>query len=418
MATTSLPLATAAAVATLLAAPAAAAPADPPAAPNAPVQPAQGPDNTQPDANPSQQDNATPAPQPGDAQPGQPTTPNQPGQPTTPSQPGVTTPGQPTTPSQPGVTTPQPGVTTPQPGVTTPQPGVTTPPGSNAPKPDQPNLAVPTQPGVTTPRVAPLPVPGQPNNQGGTVQPAVVPGQSTPNGAQPGEQKPGQQPQDQGASQGGQSQSTQSQGSQSPGSQSPGSQSPGSQSPGSQSQGGQNAQTPAGDQGAQQAPHWSAPSLQSAPAAPVVDMTGPHTEVGANIGGGALLPGYVANTHHFSNLDGYVGTIGYRTPTGTGDAGVSVEFVEANKIKVTTYTHTTGIDDPNSATDAVTNETYIDTTQANAAKATVEGWIRQQGGQAVLDAAAQLGRLPQGELAPQTVDVAGATTQWSGSVQY
>ena len=165
---------------------------------------------------------------------------------------------------------------------------------------------------------------------------------------------------------------------------------------------------------------WDAPSLQSAPAAPVVSMAGPHTEIGANVDGNGLVPGYAANTHHFNNPDGYVGTMGYSTPTGTGDAGASVEYVEANKVKVTTYTHTTGIDDLKSATgfNDVTDETYVDTTQANAAKAAVEGWIAQQpGGRAALDGAAEVGKLPEGEWAPQTASAAGVTTQWSGSVQ-
>ncbi|WP_233225134.1 hypothetical protein [Nocardia sp. MDA0666] len=380
MATTSLPLATAAAVATILASgTASAAPADQPSVPTTPAQPgatneapAQGDNNGQGQNAPGTQENA---PQNGTQQNGPQQNNNQ--QNGT-QQNGPQRNGNP----QPGVTTPnQPGVTTPnQPGVTTPQPGVTTP-NQNTPKPDQ-NLASPTQPGVTTPRVAPLPVPGQ----GGQVQPAVVPDQPTPNG-QADQLKPGQQSPDQTVG-----------------------------TPNKpQSQNGGNADTLRSQQGnstpSQQA-QWTSPSLQAAPAAPVVQMNGPHTEVGANVDGGGLLPGYVANTHHFSNLDGYVGTVGYSTPNGVGDAGVSVEFVEANKIKVTSYTHATGFDD-------LKSENYVDTTEANAAKAAVEGWIKQQpGGAAALDAAAQIGRLPQGDFAPQTVNVAGATTQWGGTVQY
>lgn len=327
MVTTSLPLATAAAVATLLAAPAGAAPmpVDVPTTPAQPAPPAPANDNTGP---------------------------------------GAQTP----TPAQPGVSTQQPGVTQSQPGVTTPNTG--------APQPDQ-NLAGPVQPGVTAPRVAPLPVPGQTPAQPVIMpQPGPTPNQPVPPQQGPDVTQPG----------------------------------PSSNQP---------ANVPTQPVQPVQ-PRWSSPSLNSAPAAPVVQMNGPHTEVGANIDGGPLLSGYVANTHHFNNAEGYVGTVGYRTPTGTGDAGVSIEYVEANKIKVTTYTHTTGIDDLKAKTgfNDIKNTTYIDSTQANAAKAAIEGWIRMQpGGVAALDAAAQVGKLPQGNYAPQTVNVVGATAQVSGSVQ-
>ncbi len=364
VAKTSLPLAAAAAVATILTAsggPATAAPAEP-AVPTTPAQP--GANESQPGTNEVQAPEGEQ--QPGDAEP------------------------QGQTPNQPGVTTPQPGTTSPQPGVTTPNP--------NAPKPDQRDQAAPRQPGVTAPRVAPLPVPGQ-NNQG-EVQPAVVPGQ--PNGPQADQLKPQQPQPDQPQV-------------------APRPAQPGQGGQGNQGNGQNNLDTLTDNGPAEETqPRWNAPSLHAAPAAPVVPMAGPHTEVGANIDGGGLVPGYVANTHHFSNLDGYVGTVGYSTPTGTGDGGVSLEYVEANKIKVTTYTHTTGIDDLKSATGFadVTNETYVDTTQANAAKAAVEGWIRMQpGGEAAIAAAAQVGRLPEGDFAPQIVNVVGVTTQWSGSVQ-
>ncbi|MFI6045226.1 hypothetical protein ACIA8C_26590 [Nocardia sp. NPDC051321] len=342
MASTSLPLAAAAAVASLLAAPAGAAPTDPSIPPTtappspAPVQP--GTNNEAP-------------PSPETAKPD----PNKPADPQTPTQPGVTTPG--------------------QPGVNTPDPVM--------PNPNKdPKLAQPTQPGVTTPRVAPLPVPGQSDQP----QPAVVP--NTP----PGDQKPAQ-----------------------PGTTTP--QQPGT--PGTQT----TPKTP-GDENAQaqqpetlvqpqQQPRWQSPQLQAAPPAPVVEMTGPHQEIGANVDGGALLPGYVANTHHFNNESGYVGTVGYRTPAGAGEAGVSVEYVDTNTVKVTTYTGGIGLAD---------NKTIsvFDTTQANLAKAAVEDWIKEQpGGAAALEAAAQV-KLPlqPGDLAPQTVDVGGVTTQWGGSLQY
>lgn len=376
MATTSLPLATAAAVATILSSgTAAAAPADQPSVPTTPAQPGttnEAPAQDENTGSPNGQSQDAPGTQQNGPQQSGPQQ-NGPQRNGTP-QPGVTNPNQPgvTTPNQPGVTTPQPGVTTPQPGVTTPNP--------NSPKPDQ-NLASPTQPGVTTPRVAPLPVPGQGNQP----QPVIVPDQHNP-GGQADQLKPGQQSPDQSVV-----------------------------TPNKPQQQEGQLDTLRGDQGgdnSSQQARWTSPSLQSAPAAPVVQMNGPHTEVGANVDGGALLPGYVANTHHFSNLDGYVGTVGYRTPGGVGDAGVSVEFVEANKVKITSYTHATGFDD-------LKSENYVDTTEANAAKAAVEGWIKQQpGGAAALEAAAQIGRLPQGDIAPQTVNVAGATTQWGGTVQY
>ncbi|MBF6334012.1 hypothetical protein [Nocardia transvalensis] len=373
MATTSLPLATAAAVATILSAPANAAPNNEAPVPTTPASPSQ--DNA---AAPQDQNAPQQQPDPNCPDPSVPCTPGENQAPGSPQQQQQ----QPGTTPQPGTTSPQPGVTTPQPGTTTPQPGVTTP------QPDSPQMAGPGQPGVTTPRVAPLPVPGQ-SNPGAAPEQAVQPDQ---NGAQPEQLRPGQPPQ----------------------SQDQGVVTPNRPQPRQQPQGQGNTDSLTGNQGSQQQeqPRWNSPSLQAAPAAPVVAMDGPRTEVGANIDGGPVLPGYVANTRHFSNLDGYVGTIGYRTPTGSGDAGMSVEFVEANKIKLTSYTHATGFDD-------LKSETYIDTTQANAAKAAVEGWIRQQpGGAAALDAAARIGRLPEGEIAPQTVDVAGVTTQWGGDVRY
>ncbi|MFE9582311.1 hypothetical protein ACFYO1_38445 [Nocardia sp. NPDC006044] len=352
MASTSLPLAAAAAVASLLAAPAGAAPGDPS------IPPTTAPPSPSP-AQPGVVNPETP-PSPGTATPG-PTNPQQP-----PSQPGVTTPG--------------------QPGVNTPDPVM--------PNPNKdPKLAQPTQPGVTTPRVAPLPVPGQSNQP----QPAIVPDQ-------PGEQKPGQPGAATPAQPGTQT---------TPGT--PGTQTapsaPGTQTtPGDQNN---QAQQPETLIQPQQQPRWQSPQLQAAPPAPVVEMTGPHQEIGANVDGGAVLPGYVANTHHFNNESGYVGTIGYRTPAGAGEAGVSVEYVDANTVKVTTYTGGVGLAD---------NKTIsvFDTTQANLAKAAVEDWIKEQpGGAAALEAAAQV-KLPlqPGDLAPQTVDVGGVTTQWGGSLQY
>ncbi|MEU7634050.1 hypothetical protein AB0C34_29425 [Nocardia sp. NPDC049220] len=249
------------------------------------------------------------------------------------------------------------------------QPGVTTPdPNQVMPDKRDPKLSAPTQPGVTSPRVAPLPVPGQ---QPGEAQPAVTPEQ--------GDSKQSEQP--------------------------------GAQQP--DTPGDQNAEAKQPESSKPVQPRWQAPRLESAPPAPVVEMTGPHAELGANVDGGTLLPGYVANTHHFGNEAGYVGTIGYRTPTGAGEAGVSVEFVDKNTIKLTTYTGGEGLADNN--TTAV-----FDTTQLNMAKAAVEGWIREQpGGAAALDAAAQV-KLPlqPGEIAPQTIEVAGVTTQWGGSLQY
>ncbi|MGV9820428.1 hypothetical protein [Nocardia xishanensis] len=345
MASTSLPLATAAAVATLFAAPAGAVPNDPstPTTP-APVQP--GTETPQAENTPE-----TTQPQPG--------------------KPEQTDPNKPEakpTPSQPGVTTPDPNQVMPD------------------PKKD-PKLAAPTQPGVTTPRVAPLPVPGQVE----PVQPVVVvPGTESndPKPGQPGQTRPGGES---GAQPGGDADARAAQ----------------PEKP--------RSATPSESETLVQQPRWEAPRLQTAPAAPVVEMTGPHQEFGANIDGGAVLPGFVANTHHFRNEAGYVGTVGYNTPTGKGEAGVSVEFVDVNTIKVTSYTGGEGLA-PN------TSSFVLDTTQVNLAKASVEQWIAAQpGGAAALEAAAQVKLppiVPPGELAPQTVDVAGVTTQWGGSFQY
>lgn len=319
MASTSLPLATAAAVATLFAAPAGAAPNDQPTTPPTPAPAQPGVNETPSTPETTKQD------------------PDKPESKQDPEKPESTP-----TPSQPGVTTPD----------------------SDHAMPDQkdPRLPRPTQPGVTPPRVAPLPVPGQP----GEPQPPVAPEQ----GAQPD----------------------------------------GTQS---DTPGGENAEAQQPETSTQAQPRWQAPRMEAAPPAPVVEMTGPHAEIGANVDGGTLLPGYVANTHHFSNEAGYVGTIGYNTPTGVGEAGVSVEFVDKNTVKLTTYTGGEGLADNN--TTAV-----FDTTQLNAAKAAVEDWIREQpGGAAALEAAAQV-KLPlqSGDIAPQTVEVAGVTAQWGGSLQY
>ncbi|MEV0763148.1 hypothetical protein [Nocardia sp. NPDC050435] len=332
---TSMPLAAAAAVATLLAAPAGAVPNEP-TTPTTPPAPA-----------PAQPGTIEQTPETATPEPGAPTDQQQPSKPT---------------PSQPGITTPDPDEVKPD------------------PKKD-PKLAQPTQPGVTTPRVAPLPVPGQ---QAGD-QPAVAVDPADPNAPKPAE--PG----------------TQAQPAQ-----------PGTTQPRPQSN--VPAQQPESQENlVQEPPRWQAPRLQAAPAAPVVEMQGPRTEVGANVDGGALLPGFVANTHHFNNQAGYVGTIGYRTPTGAGEAGVSVEYLDPNSIKITSYTGGEGLADNK-------NSFILDTTQANAAKAAVEQWISAQpGGAAALEAAARVtlpSIIPAGDVAPQTVNVGGITTQWGGSVQY
>ncbi|WP_067647560.1 hypothetical protein [Nocardia harenae] len=323
---------------------------------------------------------ATPAP----VQPGTNTTPEQ--QPQTPQQ-GPTQPG--TGPQSEQPETPE----TPESRPTPSQPGVTTPePDQAMPEKRDPKLNRPTQPGVTTPRVAPLPVPGQEG------QPA--PGQAAPGAAAPDQAAPGtpQQPdaQDQPAA----TPSTPGGGTQA--------------DPGTAPQ----SQAPQADSSPSQTlvqPRWEAPRVDAAPAAPVVEMTGPHAEVGAAVDGGALLPGYVANTHHFSNEAGYVGTVGYSTPTGSGEAGVSVEFVDSNTIHVSSFTGGEGLADAKSSV-------VLDTTQVNLAKAAVEDWIKAQpGGTAALDAAAQVKLppiVPPGDTAPTTVNVGGVTTQWGGSLQY
>ncbi|WP_256668300.1 hypothetical protein [Nocardia cyriacigeorgica] len=342
MASTSLPLATAAAVATLFASPAGAVP------------------NEQPD---------NPAPT----------------QDESPSQPGTTQPEQSQSPTQPGVTDPaQPE--NPQGNATPSQPGVTTPNTDNDQK--DPKLAAPRQPGVTAPRVAPLPVPGQ-----GPVQPVVVPEQK------PGEVDPNR-----------------------PGVVDPRAEGVVTPEGGSEAEpaidGDRARAIEPGSESETQTlvqPQWEAPRLDAAPAAPVVQMTGPHAEVGATIDAGGLLPGHLANTHHFTNEAGYVGTVGYSTPTGRGDAGIAWEYLDQNHIKVNTFTGGAGLADNKF-------ETVLDTTQLNAAKATVEQWIAQQpGGVAALEAASQV-KLPTivqpGNLEPQTINVAGVTTQWGGSLQY
>ncbi|WP_336085132.1 hypothetical protein [Nocardia sp. SSK8] len=278
---------------------------------------------------------------------------------------------------KPGQTKPTPA----QPGVTSPEPG--------EPEEDTPVKVTPSQPGVTTPRVAPLPVPGQ----GNQVQPAVHP----ETGATPDEDD--------------EKTTTPSQ--------------PGATSPAQPSQTQPNVPSDEGTAGEEsegesretlvqepQEPAWQAPRLENAPAAPVVEMEGPHQEVGATIDANGLVPGLLANTHHYNNEHGYVGTIGYRAPGGGfGDAGVSVEYVGENSVKVTTFNGGDGRDD-------FTTVTVLDTTQANLAKAAVENWIKAQpGGAAAMEAAAKATLPVPGELL-QTVNVAGVTTQWGGSLQY
>lgn len=353
MASTSLPLAAAAAVATILAAPAGAVPSDQPTTPATPAP-----------AQPGTQQPSEEAPETGGPEQTQPETPEnvKPGE----NKPGQTKP----TPAQPGVTSPAPG----QPGQATPA------------------TPTPSQPGVTSPRVAPLPVPGQ-TGQGSQAQPAVQPEQAGTTPQQ--ETTPGQQGTTPGQ--------------------------PGT-TPGQQSQGQQSQTQPSvpSDQGTAtegegsdqlvQTPTWQAPHFTDAPAAPVVEMEGPHQEVGLSVDGGDVLPG-VINTHHYNNASGYVGTVGYRTPTGFGDAGVSVEYIGENSVKVTTFNGGAGQADN-------TTVTVLDTTQANLAKAAVENWIKAQpGGAAAMEAAAKATLPVPGELL-QTVNVAGVTTQWGGSLQY
>ena len=346
MATTSLPLATAAAMA-IFASPAGAVPGEQPATPTTPS-------------------------------PSQPGTDDQDSPETTPSQPGVQnenrddeqsegaqsegreSEGEPT-PSQPGVTTPQPD------------------------KDGQDKLTGPTQPGVTTPRVAPLPVPGQ--EEAGPAQPAISP--DTSEDSDDAAPRPPGEPDDDADVP--------------------------TVTPESQSEA-PDGNTEMSPLVQPEEPAWDAPSLQSAPVAPVVEMQGPHMEVGAAIDGGSLVPGHFANTHHFTNEAGYVGTAGFATPTGAGEAGVSVEFVDENTINVSTFTGGNGL--PDNRLDHT-----IDTTPVNTAKAAVEHWIAMQpGGSQALEAAAQIPPppplLPPGNYPEQTIDVAGVNTQWGGSLQY
>ncbi|MFI1915243.1 hypothetical protein [Nocardia sp. NPDC020380] len=384
-ASTSLTLAGAAAVVSLLSAPANAAPADPGVVPADQQQPGDQPPTTDPAVPaPDPSVGANPAPKPDKSQPA------------VNSQPGVTTPGAPTV--DPNAPKQDPGQ---------PQ-GATQPEGPNAPKTTDPNAPKadpnapqqagvgpqqanppktlnPSQPGVTVPREAPLPVPGQAVPVQVQQQPGqqTVPNPSVPN-QQPGQQQPNQQQPQQ----------------------------PGQAEPAI------NNQKPHQDPDSTvvapavvETPKWQAPAVNTAPAAPVVQMNGPHTEVGANIDGGALAPGWAANTHHFSNLDGYVGTVGYTTPGGSNEAGVSLDFTTVNRIKVTAFAGT-GADNDQKM------EFVLDTTLPNEAKANAENWIRlMPGGATVLDAAAQIGKLPAGEYPAQTVDVGGLTTQVGGSVQ-
>ncbi|MEU0544656.1 hypothetical protein [Nocardia sp. NPDC005978] len=357
-ASTSLPLAAAAAVVSLLSAPANAAPADPGAVPAAPVQPGTTDENPAPEVvEVPEQAAVVPGTKP-ESVPNNNTKPQQ-------SQPGVTKPESPET-KKPDAKTED------------------TQPAAVDPKAVQPKVA---QPGVSSPRVAPLPVPGQSVPVQVEVKPDAQPGQST----QPGLTNPGQstvpgrttEPETELVIDG---------------------------TEGSEPETVINTLT--GDDAVTPKPQWQAPVVETAPAAPVVEMTGPHTEIGANIDGGATLPGWAANTHHFSNLDGYVGTIGYTTPGGLGEAGVALDFTVGNQVKVTAFATANAGDDRKL-------EFILDTAAANAVKADTENFIRLlPGGATVLEAASQIGRLPVGDMPGQTTDLGGVTTQVGGSVQY
>ncbi len=331
-----LPIAAAAAAASIWAGQAGAVPNETPTTPPPTSTPKQPGVNS-----PSTPSPTTPAPQPSPATPS-PATP-------APQQPGTTP-----APQQPGTSPQQPG---------TSQPGVTNP--ADPTKPKDPNMATPSQPGVTTPSVtppmAPLPVPGQkeqavvPPLQDQVVTPTPVPGQ-------PQQQQPQQQP----------------------------------------------VLTPEQPAVVQPSP-YRVPSNPSAPPAPVVPMKGQHVEVQANVEGGPVAPGVVANTHHFGNSAGYVGTAGFRTPTGTGEAGIAVDTTNPDIVKVTTYTKA-------NATEPQKNSFEIDVRPAKAA----EQWVRMQpGGNAVVDAiqSVKLPVIPEGGLAPQKVNVGGVVVDWGGSAQ-
>ncbi|AYF79061.1 hypothetical protein D7D52_15535 [Nocardia yunnanensis] len=365
----------------LLSAPANAAPADPGAVPADQQQPDPAQPTTETPA-PDAKAQVVPAPKPENTQPG--TTKPQQTQPgvTAPTTPDTTAPqpdpGQPQGATQPEGTGPKSDPATPKPNDPNAQPA-----GTNS-QPAQPKTIKP-QPGVTVPRVAPLPVPGQ-STQPAVVAPATPDQAATPGqSATPGQQQP-VKPNDRTAQ-------------------------PAVNTP----QQDPSVDTITGQPGAtapQQQPRWQSPAIDTAPAAPVVAMTGPHTEFGVNLDGGAVLPGWAANTHHFSNLDGYVGTIGYTTPGGIGEAGMSLDFTTVNQIKVTAFAGSGPDNDQKT-------EFVLDTAAANAAKADAENFIRLlPGGATVLEAAAQIGKLPEGERPSQSVDIGGVTAQVGQSVQY
>ncbi|NNH70172.1 hypothetical protein HLB23_09915 [Nocardia uniformis] len=261
------------------------------------------------------------------------------------------------TPSQPGVTSPdEPGAGGDRPldpsGPT--QPGVT-PPQTPDDEATPPELATPQQPGVTPPRQAPLPVPGD-------------------NGDTPQDTDPEWEADDHSAA--------------------------------SPDAGVTEEETPP-----QTA--WQAPRTESAPAAPVVEMTGPHTELAGNIDAGPLAPGFAANGHYFSNPAGHAVTVGYRTPAGEGEVGASVEFVDSNTFRVSGFAGGAGLDDR-------VGDAMVDVTELNTARIAVEHWIRQQpgGAEALAALEQQPPVLPEGDIEPQTLDVGGATAEWGGSVQY
>ncbi|WP_433575509.1 hypothetical protein [Nocardia brasiliensis] len=139
-------------------------------------------------------------------------------------------------------------------------------------------------------------------------------------------------------------------------------------------------------------------------------MGGPHTEFGADFDGGILLPGVAANTHHFGNAAGYVATLSYGTPTATGEAGVSVDIDDPGAIRVTGYTGTSET--------TQTHTLVINVEPLDSARNTIESWIRlQPGGDAALEALTHLLSPPPGQYPQQTIEIAGATIRYSGTVE-
>ncbi|MGW4331001.1 hypothetical protein ACWEKR_34600 [Nocardia sp. NPDC004573] len=130
----------------------------------------------------------------------------------------------------------------------------------------------------------------------------------------------------------------------------------------------------------------------------------------AEIDGGSLFPGVVADAHHSSNPSGYAVDIRYRTPSDVGEAGLTMDFSTSGALQITMYR--AGLDL------GQTHTFTMDTTAADQARRTIEDWIREHPGSTeTLEMAARTAVSLMYDHPPQTVDVLGITVRWAGELR-